>query len=287
MHNTLKADIIFFCLLFLVLANVFVWQFLFTLDGNLKVTFFDVGEGDSIFVETPQGHQILIDGGPGLRVLDKLTKALPFWDRTLDLVILTHPEYDHLAGLNAVLSRYEIKNILWNGVTRDTAVFKEWQKALEQEDANVAIVKNGELIKAGPARALVLWPNQNLAAQQYNKDSNETSVVLRLDYASTSFLFTGDLPKKAERNLLGANHSLLASNVLKVAHHGSSGSSGFDFLGAVRPQVAVISVGRNNRYNHPAPATLQGLAEFAITVLRTDELGDIKITTNGHNFFYR
>jgi len=116
------------------LANVFVWQEIFKIDGKLKVIFFSVGEGDSIFIETPEGHQILIDGGPsGKAVLEKLESEIPFWDRTIDMVILTHPDADHLAGLNFVLQRYKVENIIWNGGLKSTETFKNWEKNLVLE----------------------------------------------------------------------------------------------------------------------------------------------------------
>ncbi|MEK9153376.1 MAG: MBL fold metallo-hydrolase, partial [Patescibacteria group bacterium] len=194
MSDNLKRDIIFVSLFLLVLANVFVWQFIFSLDGNLKVVFFDIGQGDSVFVETPQGHQILIDGGPGQRVLTKLGKAMPFWDKTIDLVISTHPDYDHLSGLVSVLERYQVKAVLWNGGLVDNTVFTNWQKDLEIEKAQVFTAQSGQVIKAGQARFFVLYPLADLAGQSVEKESNNSSVVTRLSYGSSDFLFTGDLP---------------------------------------------------------------------------------------------
>ncbi|MEK7173040.1 MAG: ComEC/Rec2 family competence protein [Patescibacteria group bacterium] len=285
MSDNLKRDIIFVSLFLLVLANVFVWQFIFSLDGNLKVVFFDIGQGDSVFVETPQGHQILIDGGPGQRVLTKLGKAMPFWDKTIDLVISTHPDYDHLSGLVSVLERYQVKNVLWNGGVVNNTVFTNWLKDLEIEKAQVFTARSGQVIQAGQARFSVLYPLADFAGQSVEKESNNSSVVARLSYGSSDFLFTGDLPTKNEAELLASNQNI-ASEVLKVAHHGSKYSSSPEFLAMINPQLAIISVGANNTYGHPNQEVLSNLAEFGITVKRTDQVGDIKVVSNGKNLIY-
>ncbi|OIO49972.1 MBL fold metallo-hydrolase [bacterium (Candidatus Gribaldobacteria) CG_4_10_14_0_2_um_filter_41_16] len=285
MGDSIKADIIFVSLFLLFLANVFVWQFIFSLDGNLKVVFFDIGEGDSVFVETPQGHQILIDGGPGQRVLTKLGRAMPFWDKTIDLVISTHPDYDHLSGLVSVLERYQVKAVLWNGGLVNNTVFTNWQKDLAIEKARVWTAQSGQVIKAGVARFFVLYPLADLAGQSVEKESNSSSVVARLSYGDSDFLFTGDLPSKNEADLLDSNQNV-ASEVLKVAHHGSKYSSSPEFLAMVGPQLAVISCGANNTYGHPNQEVLSNLQNFAITVKRTDQLGDIKVVSDGKNLIY-
>ena len=290
MNNSIKADIIFFFGFLLVLANVFIWQFIFSLDGNLKVVFFDIGQGDSAFIETAQGHQILIDGGPGEKVLTKLGKAMPFWDRTIDLVVLSHPEYDHLSGLVKVLERYQVKNVLWTGIERNSKIFDEWQTALNKEKALIVIAKNGETIKAGLVGLYVLHPLDSLEGQFLEKDSNDTAVVLQVSYGQNKFLFTGDISSKVEKDLISQNPCpgpcSLESDVLKVAHHGSKYSSSLEFLAAVAPRVAVISCGANNNYGHPQGAVLSNLQEFGITIRRTDQLGDIKVVSDGKNLIY-
>ncbi|MCL5010841.1 MAG: MBL fold metallo-hydrolase, partial [Patescibacteria group bacterium] len=203
MDNGIKADIFFISAALLILANVYLWQFVFSLGSNLKVVFFDVGEGDGIFIETPQGHQILIDGGPGGQILGKLQKQMPFWDRTVDLAILTHPEYDHLAGLNAVLQHYKAQNILWTGVVKDTAVVREWLGLLRKEGASVFIVRDGQTIKAGTVEGSVLWPTESFVDAFSGNDVNNTAIVLKMDYIKNSFLFSGDIEQKIEKELVG------------------------------------------------------------------------------------
>ncbi len=277
-----KRTALFLSLFLLVLANGLLWQALFNLDRNLKVVFFDIGQGDAIFIETPEGIQILIDGGPGKKILEKLSKEMPFWDNSLDLVILTHPEKDHLGGLNYVLRRYEVENILWTGVLRDTKTFEYWQENLESEKANELIAEKGQRIKAGGAQIFILYPLENLEGKEY-KNSNDTSIVAQLVFGKNSFLFTGDATKKTEKELLAQEFNL-NSDILKVGHHGSKISSKREFLENVSPEIAVISCGKNNPYGHPHQDVLNSLEEFVIKVLRTDEQGDIKIISNGISY---
>ena len=274
---------VLFCL------NLIAWVVVFDLSRpqDLKVVFFDVGQGDSIFIETPQGHQILIDGGPSSAILEKLAKEMPFYDRTIDLIILTHPEHDHYFGLFEVLKRYEVENILWTGVIRDTAEYQEWINLIEKEGANLLIAEAGQkiILQKDPLIFMeILHPFENLAGQEI-KNSNDTSIVTHLFFEDISFLFTGDIIKKVEAKLVEQGVDL-DSEVLKVAHHGSKTSSSLEFLEAVSPEIAVIQVGKDNSYGHPHPEVLANLEQFGIYILRTDKDGDIKIVSDGSNFKY-
>ncbi|MBZ9577735.1 MBL fold metallo-hydrolase [Patescibacteria group bacterium] len=263
----------------LVCLNVVAWIVVWDLSQPrfLEVVFFDVGQGDAIFVETPDRHQVLIDGGPDLTVLEKLAKEMPFYDRSIDLIILTHPEHDHFFGLLEVLKRYEVKNILWTGIIRDTAEWEEWEKLIRKEGADIIIAEADQKIDLSENIYLsILYPFENLEGQEF-KNSNDTSIVAELVFNNVSFLFTGDISKKIEKQLI------VDSDILKVAHHGSKTSSCLEFLEAVSPEVAVISVGENN-WNHPHPEVLANLNQFGIQVLITKELGDIKIVSDGNNF---
>lgn len=270
--------------------NIIAWSVVWDLNkpGFLEVVFFDIGEGDSIFIETPQRHQILIDGGPTSAILEKLVDEMPFFDRTIDLIILTHPEKDHLFGLLEVLKRYKVKNILWTGIIRETAEWQEWKRLIEKEGAEIKITQSGQKIifpvvqnsydrgNFGQLVLNILFPSENLEGHVL-KDSNDTSIVAKLVFREISFLFTGDITKRAEKGLM------VDSDVLKVAHHGSKSSSGSDFLEAVSPEIAVISAGKDNRYGHPHQEVLETLERYGITVLRTDRNGDIKIISDGSN----
>lgn len=278
-----KTKTLILIIFLLVLANFYLWKFVFKLDGNLKVVFFDVGQGDSIFIETKRGNQIIIDGGPsGRNVLEKLAGEIPFWDKTLDLVILSHPDYDHLKGLIDVLGRYEVENILWTGAKKESETFKKWEEAIKKENARIIIAKTGQKIKAGGMEIFILYPFEGLNGKFLAEDSNESSIVAKLSFGENSFLFPGDIFKKTEKELADSENSLKA-DVLKVAHHGSKNANSKEFLAEVLPKIAVISVGKENSYGHPAEETLRNLQEFGINILRTDINGDVVISSNGTN----
>lgn len=243
----------------------------------LEVNFFDVGEGDATLIETPAHSQILIDGGPTKAVLEKLGRALPFYDKKIELIILTHPDTDHLRGLVEVLKRYDADLILAPDIKCTTDICGEWSKLIKHKKIPVKTALAGEIVALGENLSLkVLYASSGNGA---DKD-NSGSVVARLDYGKDSFLFTGDAEKDTEEKLMSSGADI-AAEVLKVGHHGSKTSTEESFLEKVAPQIAIISVGKNNRYGHPTDEVLARLAAFGAEILRTDISGDIRIFSNG------
>ena len=291
MNKNIKK-FIFSILAFLFLFNVLAWLVVFELAKPkfLEVIFFDIGQGDAIFIVTPQKHQILIDGGPDSTILEKLAKEMPFWARSIDLLILTHPEKDHLFGLIEVLKRYRVENILWTGVLRDTSGYKEWTNLLEKEEAKIFIARAGQKIKWSRTildHLEILYPFEILEGKEF-KNTNDTSIVAKLVFGEISFLFTGDAGKSVENELIGEyslsnwpEFAILDSDVLKVGHHGSKTSTGDEFVQQVSPKIAVISAGKGNPYGHPHQEVLEVLEKYGIKILRTDLDGDIKIFFDG------
>jgi len=274
-------------LIALICFNILAWIAVYDFSQLpfLKVIFFDVGQGDAGFIETPQRHQILIDGGPGSVILEKLGKSMPFYDRTIDLIILTHPEFDHLSGFNEVLKKYKVSNILWTGIVRDTAEYKEWKKLIEEEKTEIFIAKAGQKIlweSETNNYMEVLYPFENLEGKVF-EDSNNTSIISKLVFGKNSFLFTGDAYKNVEGELINKKAEI-DSDVLKVSHHGSKTSSSEEFIKSVSPQIAVISAGIGNKYGHPHQEVLELLEKYDIKILRTDKDGDIKIISDGKNY---
>jgi competence protein ComEC len=269
-------------LIILFIAAVLVWSAVFWQipDNFLEVYFFDVGQGDSIFIETPAGRQVLIDGGPDKTVLAELNQVMPLYDRTIDLVVLTHPDADHITGLVEVLEYYQVDSILSSGFQKETAVYQRWRQIISQKDIRLILAQAGQKIifPAGPTLE-ILWPEQSLIKSLAQK-ANNISVVGRLVYDQMEFLLTGDIEKDIEQCLVSRwPVDRLRSDALKVPHHGSKTSSSQEFLEAVNPQVAVISAGQDNRYGHPHPEVLERLKYFS--VYRTDRDGRIKISTDG------
>ena len=249
-------------------------------DDKLHVTFLDVGQGDAIFVETPDGAQILIDGGPaGSTLLAELGRQMPFWDRTLDLVVLTHPDEDHLTGLIPALERYKVGAVVQWDPSAETDLIDAWGMALDAEGAVLIRGEIGTHMELSDDVTLdILHPGPDTVEAK----ANNRSVTMRLTYHDVAFLLPGDIEAVVERKLVRSG-TYLRSTVLKVPHHGSKTSSCRDFLQAVDPQVAVISVGQDNDFGHPSDDVLERL-EGAL-VYRTDENGTVTITSDGHRLW--
>ena len=239
---------------------------------SLSVAFLDVGQGDAVLIQTPR-HNVLIDGGPNPDALaDALGRRLPFWKRRLDMVVLTHADADHVGGLLGVVERYEIGQVLQGQSAEQGGPHASWLRALEQKRVVRTPAVDGQEIDLGDGiRLTVLRPAID-DALAYD-DDNDASLTIKLTYRELSVLLTGDAGPAVQRALLGAG-ALLKSNVLKAPHHGAAGSLSSEFLAAVDPQVVVISVGRYNRYGHPAPSTLEQLR--GVRVYRTDEDGTVE-----------
>jgi len=296
----IKKGHFLFIVVFLFVLNFFCWKEIFALSQRpaLKVSFLDVGQGDSVFIETPQNHHILIDGGPNSAVLEKMGKLLPFWDKTIDLVILTHPEKDHMTGIMNILQKYNVKNFLWTGVVKEGEENKKLAELLNKaqnpstnfltaslnikpETTKVIIAQAGQEIRAGDVVIDTLFPLENLDGKEIKNTSNDTCVVSKLIFKNSSFIFACDISFSGEKKILDAGENVSA-NVLKVAHHGSKYSTSELFLENVKPEVAVIEVGKNN-YGHPTSEVLQRLEKFGIKIFRTDKNGDIQIISDGNN----
>jgi len=261
-------------------------------DGRLHVVFLDVEQGDAIFIQTPSGRQVLVDGGPSEPVLlAQLGRQMPFWDRTLDVVILTHPDLDHITGLVAALERYRVDTVIFRQVEIESEVYEVWLQLLEAEGATVYQGEAGLRVTLDDRLEMaVLHPGAELASRG-GGDVNDDSVVTHLTWGAVSVLLPGDIKAEVERRLV-AEGAPLRSTVLKAAHHGSCTSTTAEFLEAVDPEVVVISVGADNDFRHPCAEVLERLeltliadgtsgAEGRVPVYRTDEQGVVEVITDG------
>ncbi|MDO8571172.1 MAG: ComEC/Rec2 family competence protein [bacterium] len=247
---------------------------------TLTIDVFDVGQGDAILIRTPYHQSILIDGGGDATVQEKLGRTLPFYDRELDLVLLTHPHADHVNGLPGVLRHYDIRKVLATDIAHENSGYAEFLKTVKEKHIPLEGARAGKIFRLGPDLTLeILTPNEDLS-DRHIEDLNDSSIVARLIYRKKSFLFTGDAGRDVEESLL-SGHVDLDSDVLKVGHHGSEGATTEHFLDSVTPEVALISVGKKNRYGHPHTALLERLMKHGIKTYRTDQEGDIRIKSDG------
>lgn len=250
-------------------------------DGRLHVWFLDVGQGDAILIQAPDGRQILVDGGPSpAALLDELGGILPFWDRSLDLVVLSHGDADHVSGLIPLLGRYRVTTAM-DGLPPGDKGDAAWFAAVQDAGIPRVTATRGMRLAAGAVGLTVLNPG---AQRSGSAADNNGSLVLRVDYGETSVLLTGDAEEEAEQAMMAAGLPL-AADVLKVGHHGSGRSTSAAFLAGVAPEIAVISVGAENRFGHPAPEVLARLA--GVQVLRTDEQGRVEVTSDGKGWVIR
>jgi competence protein ComEC len=248
--------------------------------NTLKVHSLDVGQGDSILVRAPSGNDILIDGGPDATVLERVGTILGFFDRSIDLVVLTHPDKDHLAGLVDVLDRALDGTVLTTGVKRETAIARLWERKLGERNIPVVIAKRGLWSEISPGMGLLVFsPDQDVSGQTMEK-TNNAGIVTKLVYGENDFIFTADIERPIEE-LLARTTLNLDADVLKVAHHGSKTSSSENFLAAVSPDMAVISSGKNNSYGHPHQEVIERLKKHVQRILRTDLNGTITFGSDG------
>jgi len=272
-------------LLAVIAASIFIWYAVFDLEarGNLSISFFDVGQGDSEFIQAENGNQVLIDGGPNEAILSKLGEAMPFWDRSIDLVVLTHPHADHLDGLLEVLKRYNVRTVIESGANHSIPEYAKWHQLLEEKAVEVIIAKAGQKIKISDSAYLNIFTPFEDFEDKSSKNIHDAMIASKLNYGSTSVLFMGDAEKQIEYRLIFSGADL-KSDILKVGHHGSKTSTSEEFLKAVSPKFAIISAGRKNRYGHPHQDILDRLMSFGIKIFRTDQDGDIRFLSDGTAF---
>ncbi|MFZ5366541.1 MAG: ComEC/Rec2 family competence protein [Patescibacteria group bacterium] len=265
-------------------------------DQNLHLVFCDVGQGDATLLVRGT-TQVLVDGGPSDKVLGCLSKHLPFWDRDLEMVILTHPESDHLTGLVSVIERYGVKQLISNSLLADSGVFSKFREKVIEEKIPVFSPKSGDKIKIGNLEIKILYPLEKLGEEIVWKSSetpqvlgistypgnfNETAIVSEINFGNFKVLLTGDIGVEEENQL-----QTEPVEVLKVAHHGSKYSTSQEFLEKISPELAIISVGATNRYGHPANEVLKRLRNLDIKILRTDLDGEIEIISDGKGWKVR
>jgi len=274
-------------LVLLIIFTLSIWFFIFSQGENdyLKVVFLDVGQGDAIYIEAPNGKQILIDSGPDSKLLSSLAKVMPFADRSIDMIISTHPDSDHIGGFPVFLDNYKVTSIIENGSISDTKIYSSLEEKILKKKINKIIAHRGMHIILDEEKNIyldILFPDRNVLEM----DSNDASIVGKLTYRETSFMFMGDANLYTE-NLIEWNEkdSTLDSDVIKLGHHGARTSSTILWLEKVSPEIAIISVDKNNRYGHPHKELLERLSTLNIPYLSTEN-GNLIFKSDGVNLTY-
>lgn len=279
---------------FLILIILTLWLAILSTKNDLQIIACDVGQGDAILI-TQNSSQILIDGGPNNNVIDCLSDHMPFWDNQIEIVILTHPQADHYKGLIKVFEEYRVNYYLFSSLNSSNQSYKVLSNLAQNKAKNIINPNKGLTIRLGLIYLDILWPSEQFLVQNNinytqnvlgtsttKKDPNIFSTVVELKYFSFSAIFTGDIgPDIAD--ILTDN--ILSSHVtlLKIPHHGSKNGLSEKLLIKLNPKLAIISVGKN-QWGHPHKEVLDLLNKYKVNTLRTDQLGDIVISTNGNNY---
>lgn len=279
--NLSKKYIQWIILSVFLILNILIWSAEIRADrhGVLTVAFLDIGQGDSIYIEAPNGNKMIIDGGPSVGAeLRALRSVMPFYNHTIDLVLATHPDQDHVGGLPSVIDRMHVREVVTTENTSGTGAYGAFEKAILEKKPERILARAGERIVLDKGVVLeILFPDRNVAGW----DTNTGSIVARLSYGQESFLFTGDSPQAIEKYLVTKNAKALHANVLKLGHHGSRTSSSQIFLSAVNPDYTIVSAGLNNKYGHPHKEVMDLLALLKIPTISTINHGTVVFKTDG------
>lgn len=244
----------------------------------LSVRFLDVGQGDAIHIQTPDGYEMLIDGGPTALVLRELASGRSFFDSTIDIVLATHPDSDHIGGLVDVLARYQVATIIQTNTINETPTAAAYNDSTALEQAEVVLAQAGQVIQLGASTTVrILAPAGDTSLWR----SNAASIIVQVSYGEIDFLLTGDAPLETEEYLAEIYGESIQSEVLKLGHHGSKTSSSGVFLDAVQPDFAVVSAELNSRYGHPHAEVVERVEERNIQLVSTAQAGTVEFLTDG------
>lgn len=275
-----RENLHWYVLGFLFVATLLVWYAVVSEDrsGKLTVAFLDIGQGDAIFIESPTGTQMMIDGGPGAIVLRELGKVMPFYDRSIDMLMVSNPDKDHMAGFLDILDAYNVASVIEPGTVGASAEYKTLEAKIEREKAiKITALRGQKIDLGGGAYFEVLFPDRDVSGL----DTNDGSLIGKLVYGTTSFLFPGDAPSAIEEYIAYVDKENLDVDVLKVGHHGSKTSTSEALLGFASPAIAVISAGKDNTYGHPHREVTERLSRFEVETLGTYEHGTIVLESDG------
>lgn len=284
--NSFRKNFNWYILGIILVATIFVWYVVLTEDraGKLTVSFLNIGQGDAIFIEAPNGNQMMIDGGPDRSVLRELGSVMPFYDRSIDLLLVTNPDKDHMAGFIEVMNFLKVKTVVEPGTLPTTAVYRELEDTEKKVGVKKVLVRRGMKIHLDKQTTFeVLFPDRDVS----KLSTNTGSIVGKLVFGRSCIIFPGDAPQAIEEYVTALDGKRLKCGVLKVGHHGSRTSTSRVFLSAITPEIAVISAGIGNKYGHPHKEVIDALNDFKVRVLGTYKDGRVTLVSDGEHFSVR
>lgn len=280
MKERLKKYGLFFIFIFLLFLTIFIF-YIDWKSSQKKLIFgtLDVGQGDALFIQSPTGTQILIDGGPPRKILGKLSRIMPPLDRSIDALIITNPDADHIGGFLDILKNYKVDYVFESGTLNDSKIYQNLKEEIKNKNISNILAKKGMRIHIGGGAVIdILFPDRDVSSWT----TNDGSLVALLSYGDTKIVLTGDATIETEKIILQEQlPEFLHSDILKVGHHGSRTSTSEDFIKTILPSYAIISNGNNNKYGHPHKEVIDLLSSYNIKILRTDLLGTIIMQSDG------
>ena len=280
----IREYIRWYILLSLCILNIVLWNVILHEDSKGILTFsvLDIGQGDALWIESPSGIQVIVDGGPNKNLMKEISHVTPWYDRHIDMIVVTNPDKDHYEGFIPLMKKYSVDVILESGTLSLTPEYSVLEKEITDRKIPKVLARRGQIVDLGFGAYLeILFPDRDVSLLS----SNDGSIVMRLVYGQTSVLLQGDSTAKIEHYLVGLDQGELNSTILKIGHHGSKTSTTEEYINYVRPKWAVISSGKNNSYGHPHKEVLDTMNKFSIPVLDTCNNGRITFHSDGKNFF--
>lgn len=293
-HDMQKAILVVFILLLVVLGLLFyirddenvvnVQDVEGIVGEKLKITFLDVGQGDATFIEFTDGQKMLVDCAIDGRVIEALGRVMEYWDHEIDYLLITHPDLDHYGGCEEILNRFQVKNIIYNGLIKDyDEMWNSFWQAVQDENVNYFEIDREDVWEISSTTLHFLYPDhsiaddKNIPGEEKEANGNNTSIIFELEHEGHEILMMADAEAELEEYLLGIYGEQLDTDLLKAGHHGSGGSSIQDFVDTATPNETIISCGLGNNFGHPSRRILKRLERVSSTVWRTDLQGDIVV----------
>ncbi|MEI6843506.1 MAG: MBL fold metallo-hydrolase [bacterium] len=283
LFNYIKENLKWFILSVLFVVSLLLWSVAIRENrhGILTVAFLNVGQGNATYIESPIGTKVLIDGGPNKTLMREISSVVPFYERHIDLLVVTNPDRDHYEGFFPLLDKYSVDAFVESGIKGVTGEYELLKKKISNKQIPDILARRGQIIDIGGGAYIeILFPDRDVSGLS----TNDGSIVERLVYGNTSLILQGDSPQSVERYLISLDKLGLKSDVIELGHHGSYTSSSEEYLKAVSPEYAVISSAQNSEYGHPHKETLATLSTLKVPSLATCTMGKIVFNSDGKQF---